>query len=135
MQRYTKALNSFYLKNPALYEIDYSWEGFKWIANDDYTQGVIAFTRIDKNGDELIVVCNFVPVERENYRIGIPDKGSYKTVFCSEWQEFGGTSERVNTSVKSEKIAMHGYENSLSLKIPPLSVTYLKRNRRKPKTP
>ncbi|MBR2042875.1 MAG: 1,4-alpha-glucan branching protein GlgB [Clostridia bacterium] len=135
MQKYTKALNGFYLKNPALYEVDYSWEGFKWIANDDYNQSVIAFTRIDKNGEKLIVVCNFVPVEREDYRIGIPDKGSYKTVFCSEWQEFGGTCERVNTSVKSQEIAMHGYENSISLKLPPLSVTYLKRNRRKVKTP
>ena len=133
MQEYTRALNGFYLKNPALYEIDYSWEGFNWISNDDYTQSIISFRRIAKNGDELIIVCNFVPVEREDYRIGVPQKGSYKTVFCSEWQGFGGTAEKINTSVKSEAKEMHGYENSISLKIPPLSVTYLKRNKRSTK--
>ena len=133
MHTYTKELNGFYLKNPALYEIDYSWEGFNWISNDDYSQSVISFRRIAENGDELIVVCNFVPVEREDYRIGVPLKGSYKTVFCSEWQEYGGETEKTRTSVKSEGIEMHGYENSISLKLPPMSVTYLKRNSRKPK--
>ncbi len=133
MLEFTKELNAFYLNNPELYEVDYSWEGFNWISNDDYSQSVISFRRIAKNGDEIIVVCNFVPVERQDYRIGVPQKGSYKALFCSQWQEFGGNVEKNKTSVKSETIEMHGLKNSISLKIPPLSVTYLKRNSRKPK--
>ena len=131
MQNFTKTLNQFYLNNPPLYEIDYSWDGFEWISNDDYTQSIISFRRIAKNGDEIIIVCNFVPVQREDYRIGVPKRGSYKTVFCSEWQEFGGNLEKIKSSVKSEAKEMHGFKNSISLKLPPLSVMYLKRNRRK----
>ena len=133
MLEFTKELNVFYLNNPELYEVDYSWEGFNWISNDDYSQSVIALRRIAKNGDEIIVVCNFVPVERQDYRIGVPQKGSYKALCCSQWQELGGNVEKNKTSVKSETIEMHGLKNSISLKIPPLSVTYLKRNSRKPK--
>ncbi|MEE0946899.1 MAG: 1,4-alpha-glucan branching protein GlgB [Acutalibacteraceae bacterium] len=131
MQEYCKALNKFYLKNPALFEIDYSWEGFSWIANDDYNQSVIAFRRIAKDNSEIIAVCNFVPVEREDYRIGVTEAGSYKTVFSTDWTEFGGNGEKNNLSVKSQKIEMHGCENSISLKLPALSVIYLKRNTRK----
>ncbi len=133
MQKYCKSLNEFYLKNPSLYEVDFSWEGFNWISNDDYSQSVIAFRRIAKDKSEIIVVCNFVPVERNDYRIGVSEKGSYKTVFCSDFKEFGGNTEKSRTSVKSENIEMHGYENSISLTLPPLSVTYLKRNTRKTK--
>ncbi len=131
MQYYTKKLNEFYLKNPPLYEIDYSWEGFNWISNDDYSQSIISFRRIAENGDEIIVVCNFVPVGREKYRIGVPYNASYRTVFCSEWQEFGGLAKKSRSYYKSEKTKMHGYENSISIDIPPLSVIYLKRNKRK----
>ena len=128
MKYFTKKLNEFYLKNPPLYEIDYSWEGFNWISNDDYTQSIISFRRMASDGEEIIIVCNFVPVEREDYRIGVPYKGSYRTVFCSEWKEFGGVKEKSRASYKSENIEMHGYENSIAMDIPPLSVTYLKRN-------
>ncbi len=128
MQEYNKALNKFYLKNPAFYEIDYSWEGFSWISNDDYNQSVISFRRIAKDKSEIVIVCNFVPVERKDYRIGVSEKGSYKTVFSSDWEEFGGKSKRSNVSVKSDSKEMHGYENSISLRLPPLSVIFLKRN-------
>ena len=131
MQYYIKKLNKFYLKNPAFYENDFSWEGFKWISNDDYTQSIISFRRIARDGEEIIIVCNFVPVARENYRIGVPSKASYRTVFCSEWQEFGGIKVKSREAYKSENKQMHGYNNSISLQIPPLSVTYLKRNKKK----
>ncbi|MBE6729385.1 MAG: 1,4-alpha-glucan branching protein GlgB [Ruminococcaceae bacterium] len=133
MSEYTKALNKFYLNNPAFFEIDYSWEGFSWISNDDYNQSVISFRRKAKDQSEIIVVCNFVPVERTDYKIGVPEKGSYKTVFCSDWTEFGGKTEKQKTSVKSENTEMHGFENSISLNLPPLSVTYFKMNKRKAK--
>ncbi len=134
MQEYVRDLNKFYLKNSQFWEIDYSWEGFDWISNDDYTQSIIAFRRINRVGDEIICVCNFVPVDRQNYRIGVPVAGNYKKVFSSSEEKYGGAGG-VAESYKSEHIAMHGYENSISLDIPALSVTYYKvPKKRKTKT-
>ncbi|MEE1238371.1 MAG: alpha amylase C-terminal domain-containing protein, partial [Acutalibacteraceae bacterium] len=124
MQNYVSELNKFYLKNSELWEVDYSWEGFSWISNDDNSQSIISFRRIDKSGDELIAVCNFVPVARENYRIGVPQKGSYRRIFCSDSEVYGGVTDSKPVSYKSEKIPMHGYENSVSLDIPAMSVSF-----------
>ena len=124
MQQYVAELNKFYLKNPEFWEIDYSWDGFNWISNDDNTQSIIAFRRIDKSGNEIITVCNFVPVARENYRIGVPKKGSYRRIFCSDSVNYGGTTEETAVSVKSEKVPMHGYDNSISISIPAMSVSF-----------
>ena len=124
MQNYVKELNGFYLDNSPLWEIDFSWEGFKWISHDDYNQSIIAFRRIDKSGKELIVVCNFVPVSRTDYRIGVPFKGSYKRIFCSDDVKFGGSTESIKIGFKSEKIAFHGYDYSVKLDIPAMSVSF-----------
>ena len=124
MQQYVAELNKFYFKNPEFWEIDYSWDGFNWISNDDNTQSIIAFRRIDKSGNEIITVCNFVPVARENYRIGVPKKGSYRRIFCSDSVNYGGTTEETAVSVKSEKVPMHGYDNSISISIPAMSVSF-----------
>ncbi len=125
MQEYTKDLNKFYLKNSQFWEIDYSWEGFEWISNDDYTQSIISFRRKNKAGDEIICVCNFVPVDRSDYKIGVPVAGSYKKVFSSADEKYGG-SGGVADSHASDKVPMHGYDNSIALDIPGLSVTYYK---------
>ena len=126
MQKYVKNLNKFYLKRRELWEIDYSWEGFQWISNDDYTQSIIAFRRIAKDGSEIICVCNFVPVERKNYRIGVPYKANYKLIFCSDDTEFGGQTDIKSVTVKSENVAMHGYEQSVELTVPSMSVSFYK---------
>ena len=125
MHEYVKDLNKFYLKNSQFWEIDYSWEGFSWISNDDYAQSIISFRRINRDGDEIICVCNFVPVDRHDYRIGVPVSGSYKKLFSSADEKYGG-SGGVADAYKSDDTAMHGYENSISLDIPALSVTYYK---------
>ncbi len=127
MQNYVKELNDFYLKNPTLYENDYSWEGFNWISNDDNEQSIISFCRKDNSGNELVVVCNFVPVGREKYRIGVPKKGTYRTVFNSDWCEFGGNTDK-GISFKTSDTPMHGFNDSIELTIPPMSVIYLKTN-------
>ena len=125
MQNYVAQLNKFYLKSPELWEIDYSWDGFSWISNDDNSQSIISFRRIDKSGNEIITVCNFVPVDREDYRIGVPRAGSYRRIFCSDDAKFGGKTQTAR-SFKSEKIPMHGYENSVALSIPAMSVSYFR---------
>ena len=125
MQNYVAQLNKFYLKSPELWEIDYSWDGFSWISNDDNSQSIISFRRIDKSGNEIITVCNFVPVDREDYRIGVPRAGSYMRIFCSDDAKFGGKTQTAR-SFRSEKIPMHGYENSVALSIPAMSVSYFR---------
>ena len=122
---YSEKLNKFYYENAPLWQNDDSWQGFSWISNDDYRQSVIAFRRFDDNGGELFVVCNFVPVERNDYKIGVPFEGEYKLVFNSDAVEFGGegiTSELM----KSKSYPMHGFDDSISLDLAPLSVIYLK---------
>ena len=128
MKNFVKELNLFYRKNPPLFEVDFSWEGFSWIVSDDSSQSVIAFIRRDKAGKEIIIICNFVPVYRENYRIGVPEKGTYKTVFSTDLACFGGNGGEKNQSFKSENVPMHGMENSLELKLPPLSCMYLQKS-------
>ena len=122
---YSKALNKFYRENRPFWENDDSWQGFSWISHDDYKQSVIAFRRIDDDGNEIVAVCNFVPVKRENYRIGVPYPGKYTEVFNSDAVEFGGQG-LTNGTVDTEEEIMHGYDHSITLEIPPLSVIYLK---------
>lgn len=122
---FVKALNLFYKKNSPLWQTDDSWNGFNWISHDDYKQSIIAFRRIDDDGNELVIVCNFVPVGRSNYRIGVPFKGSYTEVFNSTDAKYGG-DEITNGTVKAENTALHGYDYSIALEIPPLSVMFFK---------
>ncbi|MBQ6943411.1 MAG: 1,4-alpha-glucan branching protein GlgB [Ruminococcus sp.] len=130
IQDFVKSLNKFYLNTSPLWQNDDSWTGFQWISNDDYKQSVIAFRRIDDEGNEIIAVCNFVPVQREDYRIGVPKKGTYRVVFNTDSEEFGGTGASAK-SYKSEKIPMHGFKESISMTLAPLSVMYLKTTTRK----
>ena len=76
-QKYIRRLNNFYKDTPALWERDFTWEGFSWISNDDYRQSIIIFRRFDKSGNEVIIVCNFVPVARTSYCFGVPYDGEY----------------------------------------------------------
>lgn len=129
LQNYFKKINEFYKANPAFWQIDYSWEGFSWISSDDKDNSVIAFRRIDEKGKEIIVVCNFTNVERCDYRIGIPKKGAYKIVFNSDDVDFGGEGKGNKGKLKTESINMHGFEQSISLDLPPMSAIYIKKTR------
>ncbi len=128
-------MNHFYLDTPALWEVDFSWEGFAWIAHDDNEQSVIDFRRIDKSGRELIAVCNFVPVQRENYCIGVPLAGVYEEVFSTDAEAFGGSGVTNGGSIKTIDEPMHGFDQRISLTLPPLSVLYLKCKRRRQSKP
>ncbi len=130
LQDFNRCLNKFYLKNSPMWENDNSWGGFKWISNDDYQQSVISFRRINDKAEEIIIVCNFVPVERKGYRIGVPEKGNYELVFDSDDVRFGG-SGTADKKYISEDIGMHGYEYSISMTLPPLTVLYLKHSKEK----
>ncbi|MDD2496166.1 MAG: alpha amylase C-terminal domain-containing protein, partial [Tissierellia bacterium] len=111
-----------------LWEVDYSWDGFKWIASDDFEKNIIVFKRIDKNGNELITVANFSPIQRENYAIGVND-GIYYEIFNSNNQEYGGTGIGNKGKIISSFLPMHDYDSSISLTVPPLSIIFLKKHR------
>ena len=133
LKDYVKALNEFYLKNPALWEDDYSWDGFNWIVSDDSANSVVAFIRRDKSGNAIIPVCNFTKVTRQKYRIGVPDPGTYRVVFSSASPEFGGRGESTVGSVRAKKKPMHGFDYSIEIDIEGLSCMFIKNTSRKKK--
>ncbi|MDO4155937.1 MAG: 1,4-alpha-glucan branching protein GlgB [Oscillospiraceae bacterium] len=125
MLLFSEALNRFYLEHAPLWQDDDSWKGFSWISNDDYQQSVIAFRRIDDDGNEIMVVCNFCPVLRNDYCIGVPYAGKYELLFNTDDAIFGGSgvSEK---SFRTIEEPMHGFEQHVSMTLAPLSVVYLK---------
>ncbi len=129
LQTYFREINLLYKKTKPFWEVDDSWEGFSWISSDDKDNSVIAFRRIDENGKEVIAVCNFTNVERTEYRIGVPKKGNYKVFFNSDDKKFGGEGRGDHEKIKAEAINMHGFEQSITLDLPPLSTIYLKKTR------
>lgn len=127
LKSYVRKLNGIYLKYPAFWEVDYSWEGFKWFVPDDTDNSVIAFSRRDKKGGEIAVVCNFTPVMREKYSLGVENEGVYEIILNSDAKEFGGDGKGTKTRVTSKKVPMHGYDNSITLDLPGLSCILLVR--------
>ena len=127
LQAFSKELDHFYTAHPALWQIDYSWEGFQWISSDDNSNSVIAFRRIDRDGKDLITVFNFTPNDHEDYRIGVPEKGTYKVVLDTALKKYGGTKPRLCGTYKTKKIPMHNMEQSISLKLSGLSALYLEK--------
>ena len=125
MQNYVRDLNHFYLDNKPMWEVDYSWEGFQWIVPDDNQQSIVVFLRKDAKGNQILVVCNFNPVLRENYQIGVPYVGWYKELLSSDDVKYGGKGVH-NKTLRSKKGKLHGFENTISLTIPPMSTVYFK---------
>ncbi len=121
LKDYVRRLNHIYLKYPSLWEIDYSWEGFKWLVSDDKNNSVIAFSRKDKTGNEIVIACNFTPVTREKYSFGVEKEGVYEVLLNSDSEEFGGSGLGTKTRVSSKKVPMHGFENSITVDLPGLS--------------
>lgn len=110
LRTFFKELNKFYLDCKPLYELDTVWKGFDWIHHDDYTNSVIAFKRTDKNGDEIVSVCNFQPIRRDEYCIGVPKYGLYDEVFNSDEERFGGSGVVNGNNIKTEVMKIHGFD-------------------------
>ena len=118
--------NKFYRDTPAMHENDYNWDGFQWIALDDYKNSIIAFRRIAYDGSEIICVCNFQPVIHEKYKIGVPKNGIYEEVLNSEASEFGGCGITNSGEIKAKKEPDHELDYSIDITVPPLGVMYFK---------
>lgn len=132
MLGFSKTLNKLYKDTPALWQIDYSWDGFQWISSEDNANSVIAFRRIDKSGNEIIAIFNFTPNSFDEYRIGVPNEGSYKVVLDTSLEQFGGSTIAKHPAYKTKKKAMHGFEQSIGLKLSGLSGIYLEKVAKKP---
>ncbi|WP_455493785.1 1,4-alpha-glucan branching protein GlgB [Eubacterium sp.] len=124
---FSRELNKFYKEHSELWEIDYSWDGFQWISSEDNCNSVIAFRRMNKKGEELIAVFNWTPNSFDSYRIGVPKNGTYKVVFDTSLEKFGGDKHRMSGSYKSKKGSIHGYEQHIDLKLHGLSAMFLKK--------
>ena len=120
MQNYVKQLNKLYTATPALWEVDYTWDGFQWIVPDDNQQNVIVFLRRDKAGNEVIAVCNFAPVRRSGYEFGVPRAGVYKELLNSDAAVYGGSGV-ANKPLRAEKKPSHGFDYTLRVEIPPMA--------------
>jgi len=127
LQRFTKELNQFYKTHSELWEIDYSWDGFEWIAADDNCNSVIAFRRKNKKGEEIIAVFNWTPNSFQSYRIGVPEKGTYKVVMDTSLERFGGDKKRLSGTYHTESVPIHSLPQSIDLQLHGLSAVYLKK--------
>ncbi len=128
LQKIVIDLNKIYIENPEFYEIDYNFNGFQWIDCNDSQNSVISFLRKDSSGNYSIIVCNFTPVVRQNYRVGCPDLTNYKEIFNSDSEYYGGANVGNLGKIKAEKIKFHGFDYSINLTLPPLGVIILKKD-------
>lgn len=127
VQDWMKELLHIYKNNPCMYEQDTTWAGFEWINADDCDRSIFSFVRKSKDGqNNLLFVINFTPVERLEYRVGVPKKKSYKLILNSEDKKFGGEDEARPTSYKAEKIPCDGRKYSLAYPLPAYGVAVFK---------
>ena len=127
VKNWVRDLNAFYRNEPALFEQDFSPAGFEWIDCNDAENSTISFLRKGRDEkDIVVVVCNFTPVVRENYRIGVPRAGFWRECLNSDAPHYGGSGQGNLGGVEAAPLPAHGRYQSLNLRLPPLSVLMLK---------
>jgi 1,4-alpha-glucan branching enzyme len=127
VQKWVRDLNHFYRAEPAIYELDFKQEGFEWVDFRDWEESIISFLRRGRRTDDIfLVVCNFTPVPRRNYRVGVPRGGFWKEVLNSDARIYGGSGDGNFGGVEATPVPAHGKYHSLSLTLPPLGVLFLK---------
>ncbi len=127
LQRLVADLNGLYRYEPALHELDCDPAGFEWIDANDADNSVLSFIRRGRSTDDIVVVaCNFTPVPRYNYRVGVPRSGFWREVLNSDATEYWGSGHGNFGGIEAEAIAFHGRPYSLRLTLPPLAAVFLK---------
>ena len=123
LKRWLRDLNTFYRSHAALHELDFDSTGFSWVDCKDYQRSVISFLRRGRNSDDvLLFVCNFTPVVRENYRVGVPRSGFWKELLNSDAPIYGGSGRGNLGGLASIPLPIHGQPCTLNMTLPPLSV-------------
>ncbi|WP_025025654.1 1,4-alpha-glucan branching protein GlgB [Caldalkalibacillus mannanilyticus] len=132
MHHYLSELQHFYRQESSLWELDHTQAGFEWIDPDNHEQSILIFRRKGKRkGDESIVLCNFTPEVREDFRMGVPTLGFYEEAFNSDLLSYGGSGQVNDKALRVSRIPWHQQPYSLTLKIPPLALVILKKRKRK----
>ena len=127
LQTFVRELNALYRREPSLYEIDDTYSGFEWIDLQDADSSIISFLRFAKDREDFIVfVCNFTPVPRHGYRIGVPKTGLYREILNTDADMFGGSNLGNGGAVLADAIKFHGRPASLRVTLPPLAVVAFK---------
>ena len=121
-------LNRLYQAEPALHEADFDAAGFRWIDANDNENSVVSIVRYAKERRQpVVMVFNFTPRPRMEYRIGVPEAGFYEERLNSDASAYGGSNAGNQGGVQSEPLAAHGFDQSLSLTVPPLGCLLLKK--------
>ncbi|OQW95076.1 MAG: 1,4-alpha-glucan branching enzyme [Verrucomicrobia bacterium A1] len=127
LENLVQDLHRLYREIPALHQIDFSWEGFEWIDLHDWEQSIISFFRRGRMPQGILVcVCNFTPVPRHGYRIGVPQPGVYEEVLNSDADRYGGSNFVNSQYIHADAIPWMGRAHSLPLNLPPLGSVYLR---------
>jgi 1,4-alpha-glucan branching enzyme len=126
MLRWVSDLNRLYRAEPALYEGDCFSDGFEWVDCNDSASSALSFLRKAQNGETILVICNFTPVLRHDYRVGVPHGGRWKELLNSDAQIYWGGGNGNMGGVEADSEGWHGRPFSLRLTLPPLGVLFLK---------
>ncbi len=128
VSRLLKDLNAIYQKEPTLHARDFSSEGFRWVVGDDRAQSIFAWVRYGSEADSpLLVVCNFTPVPRQDYHVGVPETGYWTEILNTDAATYGGSGMGNLGGVNATACGSHGLRAALALTLPPLAVIVLKR--------
>jgi 1,4-alpha-glucan branching enzyme len=125
VQRWVRDLNRLYRATPALHELEFSEPGFAWVDCADAGISAISYLRKGSSGPPLLVACNFTPVPRANYRLGVPAAGRWRECLNSDASDYGGSGQGNLGGVVAEGIAAHGHAHSLRVRLPPLAAIVL----------
>jgi 1,4-alpha-glucan branching enzyme len=128
IRKLVQDLNSLYRKELALHEVDFDREGFEWVDFQDWAISLISFIRKGRTTKDIIlVVCNFTPVIRENYRVGVPERGTWTEILNTDSAMYGGSDMGNEGAAEAEASPFHGREYSLTITVPPLATVFFKR--------
>jgi 1,4-alpha-glucan branching enzyme len=123
---WVRDLNNCYKNEKAMSELDAHAGGFEWIDCQDVEQSVLTYMRKDKHGNPIVVACNFTPVTRHNYMVGVPTGGYWKEILNSDSAIYGGSGQGNYGGTHSNPLSVHGRQHSLTLTLPPLSMVALR---------
>jgi len=127
LQQWVHDLNHLLRQEPALHDLDFNTEGFRWIDCNDTQQSTISLIRRGRSRkNTLIIACNFTPVPRHNYRLGAPDSGIWLEILNSDARNYGGSGQGNLGSLEAAPVPSHGLSHSLNLTLPPLAAVFLK---------
>ena len=128
--RWVADLNKVYRAEASLYEQDYNWQGFEWIDANDWENSALSYIRRAVNPeDHLVVVCNFTPVVRQGYRVGVPSLTTYREILNSDSEHYFGSNVGNAGALEAEQLNWQSQPYSVTMTLPPLSVVVLKPER------